>query len=72
MNDKKKAEEFNKEVNEAVKAFMLKITVIAGKYHVDPFQLLRDVGTDVITHVSQIELNYEKFKEEFKKGDLDE
>lgn len=72
MNDKKRAEEFSKEVSEAVQAFMLKITVIAGKYHIEPFQLLKDTGADVISHAARIEINYEKFKEDFKKGDLDE
>ena len=70
--NKERAKEFDKEVNEAVRAFMLKITVIAGKYKIDPFALLRDTGTDIICEATRFHMNYEKFKDDFKKGDLEE
>ena len=42
-------ERFNKEINDTVKGFMLKITAIAAEFRIEPFELLRTTAADVIS-----------------------
>lgn len=64
MRDERE-ERFNKEVNDAVKGFMLKITIIAAEFRCDPTELLRATGADVIGHAAIMEYKFGKHK----KGD---
>ena len=65
MTEREREERFNKEVNDAVKAFMLKITVIAAEFRTDPMQLLAEAGVDIISHAAIMDYKFGKHK----KGD---
>lgn len=51
-------ERCNKEINNAVKGFMLKITAIAAEFRVDPFELLREAAADVIAEAGIMEYKF--------------
>lgn len=61
-------ERFNKEVCDAVKAFMLKITVIAAEFRFDPTELLKMTGADVIGHAAIMDYKFRQHE----KGDDEE
>ena len=51
-------ERFNKEVNDAVKGFMLKLNIIAAEFHIEPFELLRTAAADVIAETAIMEYKF--------------
>lgn len=51
-------ERFNKEVNDAVKGFMLKITAISAEFHIEPFELLKTAAADVIAEAAIMEYKF--------------
>ena len=61
-------ERFNKEVNDAVKGFMLKITAIAAEFRTDPMQLLTEAGADIISEAAIMEYKFGT-RYNYRKGD---
>lgn len=59
---------FNKEINDAVKGFMLKITAIAAEYRTEPFELLREAAADVIAESGIMEYKFGT-RYDYRKGD---
>lgn len=53
-----KEERFNKEINDTVKGFMLKITAIAAEFRIEPFELLRTAAADVISEAAIMEYKF--------------
>lgn len=63
-----KEERFNKEINEAVKGFMLKITAIAAEFRIEPFELLKTAAADVISEAAIMEYKFGT-RYNYRKGD---
>lgn len=59
---------FNKEINDAVKGFMLKITAIAAEFRAEPFELLKTAAADIIAEAAIMEYKFGT-RYDYRKGD---